>query len=272
MKIFISADIEGVAGVVTPQQGQPGNVEYERARRLMSEEVSAAIAGAFDGGATEVLVNDSHGPMVNLIPELLDPRAELVIGRPKPMNMCAGLDKSFAAVFFTGFHSGAGQHGVLSHTVNGFAFASIRVNGIDCAEATLYGAYAGSLGVPVTLLTGDDCLAAQCAPHFPGVRTAIVKTALSQRAARALSPEAARVLIRATAEQAARSIAECRPYVIPGPYNVEFDMNSVALADLGEAIPVASRLGPKTLGFQADSINAVIGWVNTLSAMSATLR
>ena len=90
MKIFISADIEGVAGVVNAQQGTPGNPEYERARRLMTEEVNAAIAGAFDGGAAYVLVNDSHGPMVNLIPEDLDPRAECIIGRPKAMNMAAG--------------------------------------------------------------------------------------------------------------------------------------------------------------------------------------
>src|ERR1700709_2551768 len=117
MKIYISADIEGVAGVVTTLQGTPGNLEYERARRLMTEEVSAAIDGAFAGGATEIVVNDSHGPMVNLIPELLDPRAELIIGRPKPMNMCAGLAAGFDAVFFTGYHSGAGRHGVLSHTV-----------------------------------------------------------------------------------------------------------------------------------------------------------
>jgi D-amino peptidase len=148
MRIFISADIEGVAGVVSPLHGQPGNGEYERARRLMTEEVSAAVAGAFDGGATEVVVNDSHGPMINLLPELLDPRAELILGRPKPMNMFASLDGGFAGVFCTGYHSGAGRHGVLSHTINGFAFAAIRLNGIDCAEATLYGAYAGSLGVP----------------------------------------------------------------------------------------------------------------------------
>ena len=212
MKIFISADIEGVAGVVTPQQGQPGNEEYQRARRLMTEEVNAAIAGAFAGGATSVLVNDSHGPMVNLLPELLDPCAELLLGRPKPMNMFCGLEADFAGVLCIGYHSGAGQHGVLSHTVNGFALAGIRVNGIDCAEATLYGAYAGSLGVPVLQLTGDDRMEAQCAPHFPGVHVAAVKRALGQRAARALSPEAARNLIRIEAERAVRERDQYRPF------------------------------------------------------------
>ncbi len=272
MKIFISADIEGVAGVVAPQQGQPGNVEYERARRLMTEEVSAAIAGAFDGGASEVVVNDSHGPMTNIIPELLDPRAELILGRPKPTYMCAGLDKSFAAVFFTGYHSGAGQHGVLSHTVNGFAFYSIRVNGIDCAEATLYGAYAGSLGIPVALLTGDDRMAAQCAPLFPGAEVAVVKTALGQRAARALSPDHARARIRAAATAATRNLATCRPYVIPGPYRLELDLSSVTLADLAAGIPVAERVSPRTVAFHADTMEGVIGWIGAIGAMSALLR
>jgi D-amino peptidase len=272
MKIFISADIEGVAGVVTPLQGQPGNAEYERARRLMTEEVNAAIAGAFDGGAAEVLVNDSHGPMTNLLPNLLDPRAELILGRPKPTYMCAGLDASFAAVFFTGYHSGAGQHGVLSHTVNGFAFHAIRVNGIDCAEATLYGAYAGSLGVPVALLTGDDRLQAQCGGLFPGATSVVVKQALGQRAARALSPEAARARIRAGAAAALANLGACAPWTIPGPYRLELDLSSVTLADLAAGIPVAERAGPRSVAFAAARMEDVIAWIATVGTLSASLR
>jgi D-amino peptidase len=272
VRIFISADIEGVAGVVSPLHGQPGNGEYERARRLMTEEVNAAIDGAFGGGADAVVVNDSHGPMTNLLPELLDPRAELILGRPKPMNMFCGLEPGDAGVFCTGFHSGAGQHGVLSHTTNGFAFAGIRVNGIDCAEAILYGAYAGELGVPVLLLTGDDRMATQCLPHFPGAQLAVVKHALGHRAARALSPEVARARIRAAAVAAVRDAASCRPFVIPGPYRLELDLTSVAMADLAATIPVAERIAPRSVALAADSMAAVVGWVNTVSAMSATLR
>ena len=125
--------------------------------------------------------------------------------------MFCGLEAEFAGAFCTGYHSSAGQHGVLSHTVNGFAFVGIRLNGIDCAEATLYGAYAGSLGVPVLMLSGDDRMQAQCGPHFPGARIAVVKHALGQRAARALSPETARNLIRAEAEQAVREPRHAGP-------------------------------------------------------------
>jgi D-amino peptidase len=272
VKIYVCVDIEGVAGVVAAQHGQPGNPEYERARRLMTEEANAAIEGAFAGGATEVVVNDGHGPMINLLPELLDPRAELILGKPKPFNMFAGLDGDFAGVMCVGFHAGAGRHGVLSHTTNGFAFRAIRLNGIDCAEATIYGAYAGSLGVPVILLTGDDVLAAECGPLFPGAECAVVKHALGHRAARALSPVNARALIREAAERAVRTCAEIPPFVIAPPYRLEIDLASPALADLAATIPVATRLSPLSVAFAPDTVAAALGWVNTLSAMSAFLR
>jgi D-amino peptidase len=274
MKIYISADIEGVAGVVSPQQGQPGNPEYERARRLMTEEVSAAIDGAFAGGAAEVLVNDGHGPMTNIIPELLDPRAELILGKPKPANMCAGLDGSFNGVFFLGYHTGARRYGVLAHTVNGFAFGAIRVNGQLCSEATLNGAYAGSLGVPVLLLSGDDLAAEECGSHFPQARRVVTKQALGARAARAIAPSLARDRLRAAAEAATREAGTSRilPFTMAGPYRLEVTLTTPALADLAAIIPVAQRLDPTSVAFDARSMADVLGWVNTLSALSAFLR
>lgn len=272
MRIYICVDIEGVAGVVSPLQGQPGNPEYERARRLMTEEANAAIAGAFEGGAAEVLVNDGHGPMTNLLPEALDPRAELILGKPKPLNMFAGLERGTAGVMCVGFHAGAMRPGVLSHTTSGFAFRAIRLNGRDCAEATLYGAYAGSLGVPVILLSGDDVTADELGPLFPGARAVAVKRALGHRAARALSPEAARARIREAASAAVRAAPSVRPFTIPGPYRLEIDLATPALADLSATIPVAERTGPVTVAFAASSMAEVLGWVNTLSALSSFLR
>ena len=137
MKIYISVDIEGVAGVVSLKEGNPGNPEYEQARRLMTLEANAAIGGAFDAGASEVLVNDSHGPMVNLLPELRDPGGELIRGAPKLMTMFAGMDASCAGAMCVRYHAAAGDHGVLSHTTNRFAFASIRLNGKPASEAML---------------------------------------------------------------------------------------------------------------------------------------
>lgn len=272
MKIYVSADIEGVAGVVVPQHGTPGNPEYERARRLMTEEVNAAIAGAFDAGATEVLVNDSHGPMINLLPEALDPRAEVILGKPKAMNMAAGLDASFAAVFLVGHHSRAGGRGVLAHTTNGFAFREVRLAGRPLGEPGVYGAYAGSLGVPVVLVSGDDVTAEENRPLFPAAEFAVVKTALGHRAARSLAPERARDAIRAAAATALGRLAAAKPFTVPGPFAAEFVMSSPALADLAEVIPPSRRIDGVTVAFDCADAAEAIGWMNTLSALSAMLR
>lgn len=273
MNIYISSDIEGVAGVVSSQQGTPGNPEYERARRLMTEEVNAAIEGAFAGGATEVLVNDSHGPMTNILPDLLDPRAELIQGKPKPPNMVAELTAEHAGAFFLGYHSGAGRHGVLAHTVSGFAFREIRLNGQPCSEATLNGAYAGSLGVPVLLLSGDDVTARECGVHFPGARIVTTKRALGNRAARSLSPVRARDALRAAATEAVGLVGSgtLAPFTIPGPYELEVVLRAPALADLAAVIPVARRIDPLTVGFRAETMRDVLGWINTLSPLVGTL-
>jgi D-amino peptidase len=272
VKIFISADMDGVAGVATPRQCDMDNPDYELARRLMTEEVNAAIAGAFDGGATEVLVNDSHSQQINLLPNLMDKRAELILGRPKRAGMFCGLDASYAGAMGVGYHAGASQFGVLAHTVDGAVYAALRVNGIDCAEATLYGGYAGSLGVPVILLAGDDRLQEQCEPQFPGVRCVVVKTAMGNRAARSVAPEVACERIRAAAADAVRNRASIRPLVIPGPCRLELDMMNVAQADVVMNIPVATRLGPRTVALPADDMAGVIGWVGAVNAMSAALR
>ena len=169
-KIFISMDIEGVAGVVLPIHGEPGNLEYEDARRLMTEEANAAVAGAFEGGATEVLVNDSHGPMVNLLPEMLDPRADLTRGNIKMMSMFEGLDPSYAGALCVGYHAPGADHGVLAHTVSSHAFAEVFLNGARASEAMFFGAYGGAMGVPVIMLSGDDVTEQSCGSLFPGCR------------------------------------------------------------------------------------------------------
>ena len=186
--------------------------------------------------------------------------------------MAAGLDGGFDAVFFTGYHSGAGRHGVLSHTVSGFAFQALRINGIDTAEATLYGAYAGSLGVPVALLTGDDQLALQCVPHFPGAVMVQVKTALGHRSARALSPQSARGAIRDGAARAVRGIGDCTPYLIPGPCRLEADLASVAMADLCGAVPGAARTGPRGVAFDCAGIMEAQQWIGVMATLCGTLR
>ncbi len=272
MKIFISADIEGVAGVVLPSHGQPGNVEYEHARRLMTEEASAAIEGAFAGGATEVVVNDSHGPMINILPELLDPRAELIRGNIKPGGMFAGLDETYAGVMCLGYHAAAAEDGVLAHTTSTSAFTAIRRNGVAASEAMFYGAYAGAMGVPVILLSGHDVAERTCGGLFEEAVFVRVKGALGQRAARALSPHEARTRIRAGAERAVRAAGTMKPYRVIEPCDVVFDLTSVTLADICATIPSAIRYAPLTVGFKAETILDAIRWMRVCSMLSAHLR
>lgn len=271
MKIFISVDIEGVAGVVLPQQGQPGNLEYENARRLMTEEANAAIEGTFAGGAIEVLVNDSHGPMINLIPDLLDPRAELIRGQIKPGSMFAGLDDSYSGAMCIGYHAAAADHGVLAHTYSTRDFTAVRLNGMAASEAMFFGAYAGAMAVPVILLSGDDVTVQSCGGLFPGAEVVCVKTALGQRAARALSPHEARKRLRDSAEQAVRAVGRMKPYRVVEPCDVVFDLTSVTLADICATIPIAIRYSPLTVGFKAETIGDAIRWMAVCAMLGSHL-
>ncbi len=272
MKVYICADIEGVAGVTTPQQCQAGNPEYERARALMTEEVNAAIAGAMEAGATEIVVNDAHGPMTNLLADRLDPRARLIQGKPKPFNMFAGLAEGTALILCVGFHAPAGDFGVLAHTTSGAAFRAVELDGKRMSEAVLYGAYAGERGIPVGMIAGDDVCAEHCAPFFPLAERVEVKQALGNRAALALHPEAARAAIRAAAARAVRRAAAMPPLRLDPPRALVLDFTGAALADLVATIPVAERLDATRVRFAVASAAEAVRWVNVAAAMAAALR
>ena len=168
MNVLISVDIEGIAGVFHPEQTRAGNGEYERARRWMTLEANAAIQGAFAGGATQVWVNDSHGGFRNLLPDLLDTRAQVVLGKPRTLGMMAGLEYGAALVFMIGYHAMSQSRGILAHTINSFAFARVLLNGVETGEAGLYGALAAQYGAQVALLSGDDVFAEETATAIPG--------------------------------------------------------------------------------------------------------
>ena len=181
--VLISVDMEGIAGIATGQQVRPDGRDYPIARALMTAEANAAVAGAFDGGATSVVVNDSHGPMDNLLGEQLDRRADYVVGRPKPLGMMQEAAPGIGVVLFVGYHAGAADPGgVLAHTYNGAAFAGVRLGGRPISEAELNALIAAAAGVPVGLVTGDDVICGLAGKAFPGVVTAAVKTALGQTA------------------------------------------------------------------------------------------
>jgi D-amino peptidase len=274
MKLFLSIDIEGVAGVVEPLQGQRGNAEYETARRLMTAEANAAIAGAFRGGATEVTVADSHGPMRNMIAEDLDQRVRLVMGSPRPLSMGAGLREDHDGMILIGWHAAAGEVGVLAHTVSGLAFRRIEIDGQAVGEPTLFAGHGADLGVPLLAVSGDDRLAAEIEAQFPQATRIVVKRALGAVAADSMTPKAARALIE---EQVARAVAAAAKAKAKAtaphkpPFDLVLHMAKQVFADAGALLPGVTRSGPQTLSHRCDSHAEAIGLISALSIMARGL-
>jgi D-amino peptidase len=272
MRILISTDIEGVAGVFHSQQVTPGNPEYERARAWMTAEADAAVRGAYAGGADEVLVNDSHGSYRNLLPDAIDPRARLVQGKPRYLGMMGGLEERCDAVFLVGYHARSQSRGILAHTINGFAFARVFMNGMELGEAGLYGALAGELGVPVGLGCGDDVFIAETREMFHGAAWVQTKTARGQGSGVSLSPAAARAAIEQAAREAVGNIGRLRPWRIEPPIECRLQTHNAAQADLFCTLPMLRRLDGVNLSYSAESMQAAIRILNSLAAMSFMLR
>jgi len=272
MRLLISVDIEGVAGVSHPSQGQMGNGEYELARRLMTQEANAAIRGALAGGATEVIVNDSHGDFRNLLPLHLHPQARLLNGRPRALGMVAGVPLC-QALMLVGYHAKAGAEGVLAHTISGKSFASIEINGVEYGEAALYGSLAGEFGVPVLMCSGDNVFADETRAMLPHTAFVVTKQALGQRAALHLSPEASCAAIEAGAKQAmqAHLLRPVVPVRLEGPIHCRVRAQSVVLADLFAITPLVERVSGTELEFTGADMNYVVRVLNTLSAMGMGL-
>lgn len=230
MRVFISADMEGVTGVTHPQDVIPGRSQYERFRRFLTADVNAAIEGAAQGGATEFLVNEAHDGMRNILLEDLDGRAELIVGSRKPLSMMQGFEGADVA-FFVGYHARAGVEGVLSHTFNNPSVVTdVQLNGAPCSEARMNATLAGLAGTPVGLVTGDDPTCEEAESLYANVKAARVKTAVDRYTARCLPQGVALGRIREAAQAAVGGVGDLAPYA-PGPpytFTVEFATASSA--------------------------------------------
>lgn len=271
MRILISVDIEGVAGVSRPDQTTAAGDDYGTARRLMTEEANAAVAGAFEAGATEVLVADAHGSFGNLLPDLLDPRARLVHGKPRAHGMLEGIQERPRAVLLIGYHAMAGERGVLAHTIRGTAYHRIWLNDRPAGEAALYGLLAGEFGAPVAMASGDDAFAQETRAWLPDTRFAIVKQAVANRAAISLSPLRAREVIREEARSALMALDTLRPISLPAPIRCRVETKNAALADLFSLLPASNRTGPLMLEVTMDRPSEVLRILNLWSAAAASL-
>lgn len=254
LKVFISVDMEGVAGIVHSDQTSSSGKDYNIARRWMTEEVNAAIRGALEFGATEIVVNDSHGSMRNIVASELNPEASLITGSPKPLSMMQGIDETYDAAILIGYHARAGtKNGVLDHTISGGTVSSIKVNDIEMAEVHLNALIAGWYGVPVVLIAGDAAVCQQ-AREILGeeLESAVVKEAVGRYAAKTLAPKKAQELIVEKIKIALDKRDKIHPYKLKSPYRFELHYMRSHMADAAELIPQIERIGARSVRFVAE--------------------
>ncbi len=249
MKVFISSDMEGTAGVVDWDHVTARGPRYEYFVDLLTAEINASIDGARRAGATEFLVNDSHSTMANLRPDALAGDASYLSGRYKPMYMMEGLDASFDAVFFVSYHGSMGSDAsTLSHTYHPAAIAEVTINGVVAGESGINALVALAYGVPVVLVTGDATTALETEAFCPGIQRVVVKESVSRFAASSLHPERARALICEAACLAIASLPTARQVAIALPATVQLRFKSSDYAELASRIAGCERTG--TLGAQ----------------------
>lgn len=250
MRVFISCDMEGVAGIARDEETDPSSPRYPASRRLLTHEVNAAIEGALQAGVQEVVVSDGHWSCVNLLPEELDSRAELLGGSPRRLYMGAGIGPGFDAAFFVGYHAAAGTpDAVLDHSyADPRVVHQVRLGGVPQCEGSLTGYLCGTFDCPVALFTGDAAAVSQMHEFVLEVEGVVVKEGLGRQAARSLHPRVARDRIRAGATRAIERLGNIPPMRLDGPIALEVDFVTTAMADSCERVPCVTRLGPRTVG------------------------
>jgi D-amino peptidase len=252
-KVYISADMEGISGIVGDDQVSAEGAEYGRSRKLMAEDVNAAIRGALAGGASEIVVNDSHGSQRNLLPEDLDPSARLISHSFKRFGMMEGLDETFAAVIFIGYHAKADTPaGLFAHTGSG-VLRDLQIDGRSVGEGGMNTMLAAWYGVPVVLVTGDDVAVGQVKEVATAARGVVVKRAINVRAAELRSLRESRREIEAAARDAvagAKKIAAQRASAV----RVRMRYRNFTYPEIATAFPAIRQIEPDTIEFTADTM------------------
>ncbi len=273
LKVFISVDMEGIAGVASDQQLGPPGFEYARFREFMTAEALAAIAGAREAGATEFVVADSHGNMQNLLIERFPADVQIVRSSPRPLSMMQGIDSTFDAVIFIGYHSGtANAQGVRAHTISSARFAGIDLNGAPAAESRINAAIAGHFGVPVVLITGDDIATAELKAVLGDVETAVVKRAIGFHSAITSTPEAAQNLIKARTKAALERRAEFKPYKIATPVRLDITFKSYRPAEILAYLPIVERTSSHAVRYSGRNMIEVMRFLSFVGNYSVELE
>jgi len=267
LKIYISADMEGVVGVVTGEQLGPQGFEYQRFRELMTQEVNAAIQGALAAGATDIVVSDSHGNGQNLLIEKLPRDTLLVRSWPRPLGMMQGIDASFAGAVFIGYHSGTTNlEGVRAHTLSSARLTDVKLNGLSVSEAGINAAIAGHFNVPVIMVSGDDVVVKETSALLGNIEGAVVKWASGFHSAKTIMPEASYQLIREKVQKAVGRIKDFKPYKLTNPVKLEVRFKNYRPSEVLSYLSIVERADAHSIRFTGKDmieVSRFLSFINT---------
>jgi D-amino peptidase len=273
MKIYISADMEGVVGVVTNEQLGPQGFEYNRFREFMTAEVSAAIQAAFDAGATEIVVSDSHGNGQNLLIEKLPKNVTVVRSWPRPLMMMQGIDETFDGAIFIGYHTGTtNSAGVRAHTISSARLADVRLNGVSMPEAGVNAAIAGHFNVPIICVSGDDAVVKETSALLGDIEGAVVKWAYGFHSARTMTPEMAYEVIREKVKKAIGRIKDFKPYKIKEPVELDVRFKSYRPSEMLSYLSIVERTDSHSIRFRGKDIVEVSKFLEFITTYEPSLE
>jgi len=274
IKVYISADMEGVTGVASADQLGPASFEYQQARQWMTADVLAAIQGAREAGATEFVVSDSHGNGQSLLIDRFPNDVPVTIVRsfPRPLGMMQGIDSSFAAAIFIGYHaSTSSTTGVRAHTISSALLTKIAINGISMSEAAINAAIAAEYGVPVVMISGDDRIVEESKQRFGPIEGAAVKVAVGFHSAATMTPEAGQALIRKTAKAAVARRTEMRPYKMTRPLSLEISFKNYRPVELLGYLSSVQRIDSHTIRYVARDMVDLSKFIEFVTSYDPTL-
>lgn len=272
-KIYISADMEGVVGVVTGDQLGPGGFEYGRFREFMTREVLEAIDAARAAGATEILVSDSHGNGENLLIDMLPEDVTIVRSWPRPLMMMQGIDESFDGVILLGYHAGThNTAGVRAHTISSARLADVRLNGRSVPEAGISAALAGEHGVPVIMISGDDAAVAEAQALLGDIEGAVVKWNYGFHSARTLTPEAAYRLIHQKVTAAMRRLDTFEPFTVEAPVRLDVRFKSYRPPQLLAYLPIVEQVDSHTIRYIAGTMVEISKFIEFITSYNVAIE
>jgi D-amino peptidase len=273
MKIYISADMEGIVGVVTNEQLGPQGFEYNRFREFMTAEVHAAAQAALDAGATEVVISDSHGNGQNLLIEKLPRSVTIVRSWPRPLMMMQGIDESFDGAIFIGYHTSTNNTaGVRAHTISSARLADVRLNNVSMPEAGINAAIAGHFNVPVIMVSGDDAVVKEVTDLLGNIEGAVVKWSYGFHSARTLTPEMAYELIREKVQRAIGRIKEFKPYKVKAPVQLDVRFKNYRPSEMLSYLSIVERTDSHSIRFLGKDIVEVSKFLEFITTYEPALE